>query len=242
MAKKLQTKTVLKRLGSAKFALGLNPWLDRCMLYRKSRKTKLMIIGIDYKHFPVFHGTKRDHNFPLDSYRIKNNIWGPTWRNFWKQVLSKPYDDSKVDTFIGEKGVFITNSMLCFGGSVDPRSHFYGYLECCRPYIREMISIVRPEIIVSFGNFGCRNAASILAEENRENQILNQLAKSNAPLKLLPSILRKREFKGGIKTIFNRKNILFWPLYQPARSNVCKYPGDYRTLTRLLDLAKGGRL
>lgn len=50
---------VLSRMGSAKFSIGLLPWLDRCMLYRTIETTKLMIIGIDYKHFPVFYKADR---------------------------------------------------------------------------------------------------------------------------------------------------------------------------------------
>jgi hypothetical protein len=45
---------VIANLGSAKFAIGLLPWLDRCMLFRRSKNTKLMVIGIDYKIFQYF--------------------------------------------------------------------------------------------------------------------------------------------------------------------------------------------
>lgn len=44
---------VRKQINSAKFAIGLSPWLDRCMLFRSTDRTTLMILGIiDYKHFP----------------------------------------------------------------------------------------------------------------------------------------------------------------------------------------------
>ncbi|MBW1669759.1 MAG: hypothetical protein JRJ66_17305 [Deltaproteobacteria bacterium] len=168
--KNLTTSAIIKRTASAKFAIGLNPWLDRCMLFRKTRKTKLMIIGIDYKQLPAFYRNSKDHHFPLDSYRKKNNIWGPTWKTFWQNLLGSPYDDESVNHFLGENGVFITNSMLCFGGNEDPQSHFYGYLECCRNHIARMIEIVKPEIIVSFGNLGCRNVASILLEGDQEDK------------------------------------------------------------------------
>jgi len=234
--KKLTTKTMLKRLGSAKFSIGLNPWLDRCMLHRKTRKTKLMIVGIDYKHFPVFHKLQRDHNFPLDGYTIKNNIWGPTWKRFWNNLLERPYSDEDVDGFISQNGVFITNSMLCFGGSSNPESHFYGYLKCCRNHIREMIKIVKPNILVSFGNFGCSNVASILSAENDENVTIRKLANSSSPLKEMSSISRKQKVKNGIEARYNFRDLIFWPLYQPARSHIHKYNGDYTTLRHLLNL------
>lgn len=78
---------VHERINSAKFALGLLPWLDRCMLFRSTSHTTLMVLGIDYKHFPLFCQQSNNQNFPLDSYRQKNNIWNQTWRNFWKNLL-----------------------------------------------------------------------------------------------------------------------------------------------------------
>ncbi|MBW1702409.1 MAG: hypothetical protein JRJ11_12135 [Deltaproteobacteria bacterium] len=234
--KRLTTKTVLRRLGSTKFSIGINPWLDRCMLHRKFRKTKLMIVGIDYKHFPVFHKLKRDHNFPLDGYTIKNNIWGPTWRRFWQNVLNQEYDDSTVDKFIRKNGVFMTNSMLCFGGSGDPQSHFYGYLKCCRDHVREMIRIVRPEILVSFGDLGCRNVASILLGENENSSILSHLATKQSPMSEMESVAKNRKYRRVINARFNSREMKFWPLYQPAWSHIHKYRGDYTKLRHLLDL------
>lgn len=232
----LKTKTVVNRLVSTKFSIGLNPWLDRCMLHRKFRKTKLMIVGIDYKHLPAFQQNDNDHSFPLDSYKKRSNIWGPTWRRFWQNVLNQEYNDSTIDRFIRNSGVFMTNSMLCFGGSEDPQSHFYGYLESCRDHVSEMIRIVRPEVLVSFGNFGCRNAASILLGENDENEAIQKLANSRSPLRQMASITRKGKFKNGIEAKYNFHNLIFWPLYQPARSHVYKYRGDYTKLRHLLDL------
>lgn len=228
-----KTKTVIKRLVSAKFSIGLNPWLDRCMLFRKSSKTKLMIVGIDYKHFPHFHVNRQDHQFPLTSYKNENNIWGPTWKKFWTKLLGKPYNDNKVNAFIKKQGVFITNSMLCFGGSKNPQSHYYGYLVLCRDFIKEMIKIVKPEILVSFGEFGCRNVASILKEENKGNDILDTLAKSSSPLKEMTSTARKIGFRNGIRVKYNSKDIVFWPVYQPAWSQINNYEGDYEILRKL---------
>lgn len=62
------------KIGSAKFAIGLLPWLDRCMLFRRTKKTKLMVVGIDYKHFPFFFEHTKDHCFPLDSYRTPGHL------------------------------------------------------------------------------------------------------------------------------------------------------------------------
>jgi len=232
----LKTKTVVNRLVSTKFSIGLNPWLDRCMLHRRSRQTRLMIVGIDYKNFPPFHKTPKDHNFPLDSYKKRNNIWGPTWRRFWQNVLNQEYDDSTVDRFIKKNGVFMTNSMLCFGGSGDSRCHFYGYLECCRDHVREMIRIVKPEVLVSFGNLGCRNVASILLGENGKDEAIEKLANSRSPLRQMASIARKGKFKNGIGAKYNSRKLIFWPLYQPALSRINRYRGDYATLRNLLDL------
>jgi hypothetical protein len=38
----------------------------------------------------------------------------------------------------------------------------------------------------------------------------------------------------GIKTRYNSRDMVFWPLYQPARSNVYGYPGEYAKLRSLL--------
>lgn len=231
--KNLKTKTVVDRLVSAKFSIGLNPWLDRCMLFRKSSRTKLMIVGIDYKHFPCFYINNDDHQFPLSSYENENNIWGPTWKRFWSNLLGEPYEDNKVNAFIKKQGVFITNSMLCFGGSENPQSHYYGYLVRCRRFIKEMIRIVKPEILVSFGKFGCRNVASILKEENEGDEFLNRLAKSSSSLKEMTSIARKKRCRNGIRVNYNSRDIAFWPLYQPARSHIYSYKGDYEVLRKL---------
>jgi len=206
------------------------------MLFRKTRKTKLMIIGIDYKQLPAFYRNSKDHHFPLDSYRKKNNIWGPTWKTFWQNLLGSPYDDESVNHFLGENGVFITNSMLCFGGNEDPQSHFYGYLECCRNHIARMIEIVKPEIIVSFGNLGCRNVASILLEGDQEDKLTVGLRKGPSPLRNMPSIVRRRKYKKGIAVQFNSRRTVFWPLYQPAWSHLNRYEGDYKTLRKILNV------
>ena len=234
--KNLTTSTIIKRSESAKFAIGLNPWLDRCMLFRKSRRTKLMIVGIDYKHLPAFCRNSQDHHFPLDSYRKKNNVWGPTWKTFWQNLLGRPYNDDSVNHFLKENGVFITNSMLCFGGNEDPQSHFYGYLECCRNHIARMIEIVKPEIIVSFGNLGCRNVASILLEGDQEDKLTVDLLKGPSPLRNMHSIVRRRKYKEGITTQFSSRRTVFWPLYQPAWSHLNRYEGGYKTLRRILNV------
>ncbi|MBU4427365.1 MAG: uracil-DNA glycosylase family protein [Desulfobacterales bacterium] len=233
----LKVKTVLKKLGSGKFAIGINPWLDRCMLFKKKKKTKLMIIGIDYKHFPVFHKQKKNQNFPIDSYQTKNNIWGPTWQNFWKNLLKqKDYEEHAVNDFLKRNGVFITNSMLCFGGSHASQSHFYGYLECCRSHIAKLVKIVKPKIIVSFGQYGCRNVASMMLQGGNENSALQELSKSNCTLKIMNSIAARKAYREGIKVKYDSRTMTFWPVYQPAYANMHKYKGEYSTLRRLLGL------
>jgi hypothetical protein len=212
------------------------------MLYRAGKETKLMVIGIDFKNFPAFHSNTKDHNFPLDSYRKPNNIWGPSWRKFWINLLDKRYDDTAVNDFIKSQGVYMTNSQLCFGGNKSPTGHFFKYLEYCRGYIVEQIKIVRPKIIVSFGNFGCRNVASILSQENPDNPLLQELTGLRRPLKeVMNSLMSKYRGikKNGIDVKYNSSRVTFWPLYQPARNP--RYDGDYRVLRRLID-KKPGRL
>ncbi len=221
-------------MGSAKFAIGLSPWLDRCMLFRFSRQTKLMVVGIDYKHFPAFFSQARDHNFPLDSYRNKNNIWGPTWRRFWTNLLGSPYDDQRVDDFLASTGTYMTNSMLCFGGAASPGHHNYRYLECCRPHIESQIRIARPDIIVSFGNLGCRNVASMLLEENPDNNLVRRLAQSLSPLGIMRTAASRARVASGIAAQFASRPVVFWPMYQPARSHMYRFPGDYAVLRKLL--------
>ena len=224
----------LAKIGSAKFSIGMLPWLDRCMLHRRSERTKMMIVGIDYKHFPVFFSNQRDQIFPLDTYYRKSNVWGVTWRRFWTQLLGKPYEDEIVDNFIGEKGVYIINSMLCFGGDTSPQRHFYGYLRCCREYIVEQIRIVQPEIIASFGNYGCRNVSSILLDQNKENEILRMLSESSSPLKIFQELLLDKKCGNGVKLYYDNSPLTFWPLYQPSRSHINRYAGDYEILRKLV--------
>ena len=227
--------TVLDKIGSAKFSIGLLPWLDRCMLYRVGKKTKLMVIGIDYKNFPSFHSNPKDHNFPLDSYRKPNNIWGPTWRRFWSNILDKSHDDKAVNDFIKSQGVYMTNSQLCFGRNKAATGHFFKYLECCRDHIVDQIKIVRPKIIVSFGNFGCRNVASILSQENPDNTVLQELTRLRSPLKeVMKSLISHYPGikKKGINVKYNPARVTFWPLYQPARNK--RYDGDYRVLRKVI--------
>ena len=233
-SKAVNTDEALEMIGSAKFSIGMLPWLDRCMLHRRGRRTTMMIVGIDYKHFPVFFSNPRDHHFPLDSYYRKSNVWGGTWRRFWAHLLGKPYADEMVDNFIGQKGVYITNSMLCFGGDTSSQRHFYGYLECCREYIIEQIRIVQPEILVSFGNYGCRNVASILLNQNRETEILQMLSKSNSPLRIFEKLVLDKSCRNGLKVKYDNLPLTFWPLYQPSRSHINRYARDYETLRKLL--------
>jgi hypothetical protein len=233
---------IVAQLESSKFAIGLLPWLDRCMLFRRSEKTKLMIIGIDYKHFPPFYARKREQCFPTDNYLKRINTWGPTWRNFWKNLLGNPYDDDVINKFLEENGVFMTNSMLCFGGSDNPKAHFYGYLECCRNYIRELLKLVEPEIVVSFGNFGCENVASLLYEQNSGNSIVKILAHQGTSFQAkIDAIHAMEEYGEGIPLSYNSRPLVFWPLYQPALIHLHRYKGDYEVLRRLIGATKGQR-
>jgi hypothetical protein len=228
-------KKVYKNIYSAKFSVGLLPWLDRCMLFRSNKRTKLMVLGIDFKHFPVFFQQQKDHNFPCDTYLKKNNIWGPSWKRFWVNLLGKPYSDEKVNTFISRNGVYFTNSMLCFGGSPSPAKHSFEYIECCRKHIAEQLSIIRPEILVSFGNYGCRNAVSILLPQNQDNEVLNTLSKDTNPLRLMKTLIKsERKIKKGVRLKYNSQQLTYWPLYQPARNH--RYDSDYKVLQNIMNI------
>ena len=234
----LPVHDIIQELGSAKFSIGLLPWLDRCMLFRRTQTTKLMILGIDYKHFPVFYAHKNDQNFPLTSYRISNNIWGPSWKNFWTKLLGIPYDDKAVNAFLTREGVYMINSMLCFGGSASPTTHSFEYIACCRQHIIDQLTIVRPDILVSFGNAGCRNAASILLEHNPKNRLVQRLAESSSPIKLMSSLLAEQDLHQGIRVAYHSRPLIFWPLYQPARIHLHRYTHDYDILQQLVGTKK----
>ena len=225
---------ICKKIKSEKFSIGVFPWLDRCMLYRENIDTKLMVLGIDYKHFPIVCRENNNQNFPLDSYRKSNNIWNVTWRFFWKNVLNESYDDKKVNNFISLYGVYMTNSMLCFGGSDNPGRHDYSFIENCRVYIEDQIRIVKPKILLSFGNIGCRNASAILLKENPKNKILKELSISNSPISILRKIVNdKANFNYGIPVEYNNSSLYFWSVYQPARAKN-RFFGDYEVVRRLL--------
>ncbi len=230
------TEEVKEKIGSARFCIGILPWLDRCMLIRTSEETKLMIVGIDYKNFPVFFRQGKDQNFPFDSYRKKNNIWGSTWRKFWTNLLGSSYDEETVNNVIAAVGLYVTNSMLCFGGGKSPRAHNFDYISCCRDHIKDQIKIVSPKIIVSFGNFGCKNVASILLDQNEDNPLLKMLVSSSNPLKEMKLLSSTSRCKDGIKVRYDSSSICFWPLYQPGWSHIHKYDGEYDVLRSLLGL------
>jgi len=224
------------KIGSAKFAIGLLPWLDRCMLMRRSKKTKLMVVGIDYKHFPVFVEQRSDHCFPLDSYRTKTNIWGKSWRMFWSGIFGQ-YDDDGVNGFIRQHGVYFTNSMLCFGGSTDPNEHSRDYVKCCRRYIERQIDIVRPEVLVSFGDIGAWNVANILLGHDPTNEVVKALAAPPGhPLRKMAGIVSAGKVPDGIDSVFKGRAVKFWPLYQPARRHLHGFDGDYPVLRKLLGM------
>ena len=226
----------LERFGSARFSIGLLPWLDRCMLHREADSTAIMIIGIDFKNLPAFLQTNKDHHFPLDSYRTASNIWGPSWCRFWSNLFSCPYDDSAVTDFLRRRGAYFTNSVLCFGGAADPRAHCFDYLQCCRPHIERQIDIVRPDCLVSFGDFGCRNVAKILSRHNPNSDILRDLAATKSPLKLL----RERgpsDHRRLLRVKYGSRELAFVPLYQPGWSHTAEYRRDYSQLRDYLELS-----
>ncbi|MGE4545707.1 MAG: uracil-DNA glycosylase family protein [Pedobacter sp.] len=223
---------VIAALGPSKFSIGLLPWTDRCMLYKKNNgRTKLMVIGIDYKNFPPFFDSPRDHQFPLDSYRKSNNIWGPSWRQFWRYLLGTA-EDSAVNHFIAENGVFFTNSMLCFGGSQDRTHHEEVCLTNCRSHIAELISIIRPDVLVSFGVLGLRNTVGLLLEQNPDHPLLKKLNGADMPFAAMEKAVKRGMGANDVQVMWEGQSVAYWPLYQPARPN--RYHRDYEGLRGLL--------
>jgi hypothetical protein len=197
-----------------------------------------MGLGIDYKHFPIVCQQRNNQNFPLDSYRQKNNIWNKTWQIFWNNVLEKPYDDARVNEFIRLHGVYMTNSMLCFGGSMTANDHHFPYIKNCREYIEEQIRIVRPRILLSFGTYGCHNAAAILLKYNPNNTVLRALHQDSSPLTRLECLLKSNpSLRQGIPVTYDSFSFIFWAVYQPAREKN-RYIGDYEVLKTVLEKEK----
>jgi len=232
---KLTLSEFLGRVGSARFCIGLLPWLDYSMLHRRTDATDIMIIGIDFKNFPDFITKQKDHHLPIATAQASNNVWGPTWRRFWSNLLAAPYEDSAIQGFLNVRGAYFTNSMLCFGGADKPRLHCYQYLECCRPYVERQIAIVRPKCLVSFGDFGCRNVASILEKYNPECKLLSSLSRAANPLHIFREYsVRERRKLFHLK--FESHDLGFFPLYQPGWSYTAKYRRNYSELREYLQL------
>lgn len=232
---KLTLSEFLARIGSARFSIGLLPWLDYSMLHRRSGVTDIMIIGIDFKNFPDFINNEKDHHLPLATPQAPNNIWGPTWRRFWSNLLAAPYEDLAVQDFLNVRGAYFTNSMLCFGGADDPRLHCYQYVECCRPYVERQIAIVKPKCLVSFGDFGCRNVAAILEKYNPDCEPLSWLSRARNPLRIFRRYsVRDRHRLFHLK--FESHDLGFVPLYQPGWSHTAEYRRDYSELREYLQL------
>jgi len=158
-------------------------------------------------------------------------VWGRSWRSFWSGLFGQ-YDDDAVNAFIGKRGVYFTNSMLCFGGSEDPNDHPRRYAECCRPFIERQMEIVRPEVLVSFGDIGAWNVATILLGHDQDNRLLQTLAASRHPLRDMARIAG--EVPDGIDVACRGRRMKFWPLYQPARRHLHGFDGDYEVLRELL--------
>lgn len=132
------------------------------------------------------------------------------------------------------QGVYMTNSMLCFGGSTKPSDHHFPYIENCREYIEEQIRIVRPRILLSFGIDGCHNAAAILLKYNPNNTVLRTLLQAKSPVTRLESLLASNpSLRQGIPVTYDSFSLTFWAVYQPARDK--RYNGDYEILRTLLE-------
>jgi uracil-DNA glycosylase len=124
--------------------------------------------------------------------------------------------------------------MLCFGGSTNPNDHSREYVECCRPFIRRQIEIVKPDVLVSFGDIGAWNVATILREPDEDNEVLRRLAGSRHPLREMTAMVDAGEVGAGIDVRLGKHRMKFWPLYQPARRHLHGFEGDYAVLRRLM--------
>jgi uracil-DNA glycosylase len=129
--------------------------------------------------------------------------------------------------------VYFTNSMLCFGGSEDPNEHSREYVECCRPFIERQIDIAKPEVLVSFGDIGAWNVATILLGHNQGNQVLQTLAASRHPLRGMGNMVGTGMVQDGIDVVVRGRRMKFWPMYQPARRHLHGFDGDYAALQSL---------
>jgi hypothetical protein len=224
-----------KRVVSERFCIGLLPWLDYSMLHRRSSRTDLMVVGIDFKHFPGFLKNEKDHHLPLSTPESPSNIWGPTWRGFWRNLLGKGADDAVIQDFLEEHAAYFTNSMLCFGGSEDPTAHSWEYIACCRPYIEQQIEIVKPKCLVSFGNLGCWNVANILKDHNPDCRALDVLSRTRSPLSKWRALSCKDQ-KSLHHLSIGSHELAFFPHYQPARAHALKHKIDYRPLRDCLHM------
>jgi uracil-DNA glycosylase len=153
-------------------------------------------------------------------------------RGFWTCLFGK-YDDDAVNAFIEEEGVYFSNSMLCFGGSNDANDHPRRHVEGCRSFIRRQIEIVKPDVLVSFGDIGAWNVATILPKHN-DDEVLQRLAESEHPLREMKQMVASGDVDGGIDVRLSDHPMKFWPLYQPARSQLNRFEGDYEVLRRLV--------
>lgn len=232
---RLSPSAFRKKVVSERFCIGLLPWLDYSMLHRRSGRTDLMVVGIDFKHFPGFLGNVKDHHLPLASPQPQSNIWGATWRRFWKNLLGKETDDGAIHAFLRDRGAYFTNSMLCFGGSKDPVAHSHPYIACCRSYIERQIEMVKPRCLVSFGNLGCWNVATILKKHNPDCRALGVLSQTRTPLRRWRDLAsRDRKDLGRLK--IGTHELAFFPLYQPAWAHAQKTKIDCGALRDCLQV------
>jgi len=232
---RLSLSAFRKRVVSERFCIGLLPWLDYSMLHRRSGRTALLVVGIDFKHFPGFLANGKDHHLPLSSPHPQSNIWGATWLRFWKNLLGQDADDAAIQGFLRDRGAYFTNSMLCFGGSEDPAAHSHQYIGCCRSYIEQQIEMVKPRCLVSFGNLGCWNVATILKDHNPDCRALGVLSRTKSPLQRWKE-LSSQDREGFGRLRMGSHELAFFPLYQPARAHALKDKIDYGPLRDCLQV------
>jgi hypothetical protein len=94
------------------------------------------------------------------------------------------------------------------------------------------MEILKPEGLVSFGDIGAWNVATILLGHDQDNQVLQTLAASRHPLRDMGNMVGTAQ--DGIDVVVRGRRMKFWPMYQPARRHLHGFDGDYAVLQSLL--------
>lgn len=119
----------------------------------------------------------------------------------------------------------------------NPVAHSHEYMACCQPFIERQLEIVKPKCLVSFGNLGCWNVASILKAHNPDCRALVLLSRTISPLKRWKTLSsRDRQELHHLK--LGSRELAFFPHYQPAWAAALKNKIDYGPLRKCLQVER----